>query len=175
MTRSNLLAVITFAVVFAAGVMVGKLGWRGTPDDASDGAWIAEHLNLDAKQRDAVRKIWLEQLSSVSSGSAATWENVERQREQKVRAILDSDRQRAAYDEIVAWYAVEVKAFRNKVNESQKAAEEQTKALLNASQRERFERLVSDRNRRQARPVPLPKPVSDIRPATSGSPDALVP
>jgi Spy/CpxP family protein refolding chaperone len=168
MTRSNLLAVISFAAVFAAGLFIGQRGWGGARgDDAANpsGSWLASHLDLNSSQREAVRKIWSEQFTAATDPTGR-WLQVERDRDAKVRAILTTAAQQKAYDEIVAWHRAQAEAFRSENARLHRKAEEQTRAILSPPQRDKFERLVADHARLQisgARPPTLP--VGDVRPA----------
>jgi hypothetical protein len=175
MTRSNLLALVSFAAVFAAGLFVGQRGWLGGGGGGtSNDSWLAGHLDLSQKQREEVRQIWMKQLSATTIDSSKLWLQFEERRDERVRALLTTPEQRAAYEEIVADHRKAAAEFRSHLADSHRAAEEATKKILNPQQRERFEKLVEDRSRGQASAGfrPLGVPVGDVRPAATAPKDA---
>jgi hypothetical protein len=88
MTRSNALAVISFAVVFVAGFFVGQLGWGGMGSANRDGfvGSLASHLDLTTDQQQKVRAIWSEQLTLTSPTAVEDrWTKAEEARDEAVK------------------------------------------------------------------------------------------
>jgi len=169
MTRSNVVAVISFAVVFAAGFFVGHLGWGG------NGGGRPSELDLSQPQREAVRKIWNEQLTRTTKEAAERWDAAERARDEAVRKLLKPE-QLPAYNAIEADHQARAKQFGADLIQTQLDAENRTRQLLSPQQRERFDKLVAERGSGSARVTVAPPgvPVSDLRavPPTTQPKDA---
>jgi Spy/CpxP family protein refolding chaperone len=164
MTRSNVVAVISFAVVFAAGFLVGQLGWgsAGRPMRAGVGS-LTSQLDLTPPQQEAVRRIWSNQLSATTAEAARRWKQAEDERDAAVRKLLTPG-QLPEYSKIVARHQERAKEFRADLIHSQSDAENRTRELLSPTQRDRFEKLIEERRADSARASgpPAGVPVSDV-------------
>jgi Spy/CpxP family protein refolding chaperone len=170
MTRSNVVAVISFAVVFAAGVFVGQLGWGGAHGSGSrHDSSLTSQLDLTPTQRQAVRQIWNEELEQTTRAAAKRWEDAETARDAAVRSLLTPD-QLKAYDKIEASHRERAIKFRSELLQMQLDAEAKTRSQLSPQQREKFDKLVTERGpiHASAPTLPLGMPVGDVRavPAT---------
>jgi Spy/CpxP family protein refolding chaperone len=169
MTRSNVVAVISFAVVFAAGCFVGQLGWGAGKAMRGGGGSLTSQLDLTPPQQQAVRKIWNEQLKTTTSVAEERWKQAEDARDAEMRKLLTPG-QISEYEKIEAAHQERARAFRVDLLQSQSEAENRTRELLTPSQREKFEKLIAERRSGSARGslVPPGVPVSDVRqmPAT---------
>src|SRR5690348_2513527 len=113
MTRSNVVAVISFAVVFAAGFFVGQLGWADVRSGGTghDAASLTSQLDLTPTQQQEVRRIWNEHLRQTTTGAADRWKNAEDERDAAVRKLL-TPAQLPAYDKIAARHRERATEFR---------------------------------------------------------------
>jgi Spy/CpxP family protein refolding chaperone len=166
MTRSNVLAVISFAVVFAAGFFVGQLGWNANRVLHHGGASLASQLELTPRQQEDLRKIWNEQLTDTASAAEKRWEEAEDARDAAVRKLLTPD-QLKAYNAIEAEHRERAGAFRAELLRKQLDAEARTRSLLTPPQREKFDKLVGERgDAAAALAIPPGIPVSDVAATT---------
>ena len=164
MTRSNVVAILSFAVVFAAGFFVGQLGW-GAGATKGGGATLTSQLDLTPGQQEEIRKIWSEQLSFTKRTAEQRWNDAEKERDAAVRKLLTPD-QLTKYVQIEAEHRAAANAFRSELLQKQLDAEAKTKSLLSPSQREKFDKLVGERGQRGELAIPAGVPVSDVHPAT---------
>jgi hypothetical protein len=170
MTRSNVVAVISFAVIFAAGFFVGRLRWTGAAEQSRpDGGWLTSQLDLTPTQREAVRQIWNEQLNVTTIGAPKRWEDAERERDAAVRQLL-TPQQLLEYEKIAAHHRERAAEFRDELLRMQLDAEAKTRSQLSPQQRERFDKLIAERGSGSARALMASPgvPVNDVRavPAT---------
>jgi Spy/CpxP family protein refolding chaperone len=170
MTRSNVVAVISFAVVFAAGCFVGHLGWVGMQGTGSrNDASLTSRLDLTPAQQQEVRKIWNEQLKQTTTAAADRWKNAEDERDAAVRKLL-TPAQLPDYNKIEARHRERATEFGADLHRMQLDAEAKTRLQLSPDQREKFDKLVTERGSGSAGATMPPGgvPVSDVRarPAT---------
>ena len=130
MTRSNVVAILSFAVIFAAGFFVGQLGWAGSAN-RSDGASLTSQLDLTPKQQEEIRKIWSEELSETTRATEKSWAEAEAARDAAVRKLLTPDQLKAVQPDRDG-HRAGATAFRSELLRKQLDAEAKTKSLLYA-------------------------------------------
>lgn len=161
MTRPSPFTLLALAVAFAAGVLVARTWLKPPPvqppsGGGSDGTWLTSQLNLRPDQRDALRQIWSEH---VSTGAERTRRRdaLMAEREQTVRNMLAGDQQEA-YDRLLREQDGLLQAVQFEYQQSRQAAEQKTRQVLDANQQQTFERIIAEFATHDPKP-PAPTPV----------------
>jgi len=147
MTKTRTVLIISFLVIFAAGVGVGLfVGWRTRP--RRRGSRLARELDLTQKQREQMRKIWTESLRGAPRQAIGERrQELREERDQAFQDLLD-DKQKAQHKLITEEYSrkqTELSEERKKLFQD---AVEKTKLILSESQRKKYEELLKSRGGR---------------------------
>jgi Spy/CpxP family protein refolding chaperone len=158
------LFLLTFVVALIAGATAGIFASRVGPlargeRRAGDGpgpGHLADQLDLSDDQRDRMREIW-EVARDQSRRYVSDLERLQKGRDQELVDLLN-DQQKAQYETIAKKYADQFVNLATKRDETFQAAVEKTKGILNPQQREKYEKLLSERG------GPPPPPGRDLLP-----------
>src|SRR5437763_1451776 len=162
MRKINLLILFCAIVVFAAGALVGMVGQRAVARPNTDPSpritvgrsRITEELSLTPDQREKIQAIW--SVAVVKAGPPPTdrVRALEKEREQAILALLTDD-QKARYNQTIADFRQKLDTLHQPARAAFTEAEEQTKPLLDSTQRAKYEEILKRRPHRRNSPVPL--------------------
>ncbi len=147
MTKIKTVLIISFLVIFAAGVGVGLfVGWRTRPHRG--GSRLTRELNLTQKQREQMRKIWTESYRGAARQAIRERkQELRKERDQALQNLLD-DKQKAQYQQITEEYSRKQAELSEERKKLRQDAIEKTKLILSESQRKKFEELLKKRGDR---------------------------
>jgi len=156
---TRVVVIIGFLVAFAAGFVVGtgRAGsghTNGGPSGAGsttrpsgrDRGWMERELNLNAEQKDRMKEIWADFARGGPREHEEKRRQLRRQRDEEIAALIrpeemgEYDKIQNRYDDAVAGLD---KEMRRKFDERVK----QTKEILTPEQREKYEKILKDRER----------------------------
>lgn len=149
MTKTKMILLVSFVVVFAAGATVGLLIGRPseTPRRRSR---ISSDVALTPEQREQMRTIWSELMRATTRQYYERRQGLQKERDEAALALLTED-QRERHEELMQEYEqkfAELAAERNKAFEE---ATERTKAMLTEPQRKKYEELMQHQRSRWSR------------------------
>jgi len=144
MKKTKVILVTAFLLVFAAGLVVGRMSREvrlraERPDSA-----VARELGLTAQQREQMRKIW-EGMRPLMKQHREARLAARKHREQRVRSLLNED-QLQGYERIDREYQQELKRLDAERRAAFEQAQEKTRAILTPQQQKKF-RAFRDRFR----------------------------
>ncbi len=187
MGRIKGILVIAFLVVFGAGLMVGLVRGRSTaiappapPTLHGRGSFLVAELGLFPDQEEKMHKIWSEVTKNGPAGTHRM-DEIEKQREQSIRALLHEDQQ-AQFEELMKEHQARVDAFHAEMRQRMEEAERRTREILTDAQRVKFDEITKrrhDHEREGGRmhgfmpPSPATSTSADVSPQTA--PAALQP
>ncbi len=158
---ARIMVIIGFLVAFAAGLTVGR-EMRRTPilakapadpttrastgpasrGSRSPGGWFASQLNLSPDQQKKMDAIW----SEVARGGRQEMDKgrdaLGKQRDEAILALVGPDN-KPAFDKIQKDYQDEQRAMERTMRGRFEKAVEETKAVLDPEQREKYEKLLA--------------------------------
>lgn len=144
------LIVAAAALALGAGVSGGMLMARlpaGHAADASASASpaapLAEQLSLTAVQRKEMQRIW-EDVRRTANDCLEDGRVLQRQREDSLIGLLN-DEQKSRFEKIAQDYADRFRKLSRERNQAFAKGVEETRAILNPSQRTQYEAILSDR------------------------------
>lgn len=147
MARSRIVLFLAVVLMLGAGFVLGRISVRmhdGPPRDDGRPSWLADQLDLTRDQRGKMDAIWAaakQQIGKTFDERRAVGE----ERDKAIESLLD-DKQRAAYADILK-NADDRRAAIGKEREAiVQEANERSRELLDARQKERWEAMT-----RQAR------------------------
>ena len=139
MTKARVIVVICFVLTFiagvAAGLIVGRFG-----KTTQRGSWLTRELKLTPEQREKMRQIWSQSMTSFPKQREQRNALV-KEREERIHALLNKD-QRVKYDEVMRDYANKSAALADERKKQFEAAQEQTKQILTEEQQRKYEELM---------------------------------
>ena len=175
---AKIMVVIGFLIAFAAGLAVGvemrrpSLAQGPTPVEPptrttgpstrgsrSPGGWFASELKLSPDQRKKMDAIWSEVARGGREEMDKERDALRKQRDEAILALVGTDN-KTKYDDIQKKYRDDQQAMERKMRGRFEKAVEETKAILDDEQREKYEKLLaryrppSDRDGRGSRSGP---------------------
>jgi Spy/CpxP family protein refolding chaperone len=144
-TKTKIIVLVSFALVFAAGTAVGILVQRSAPKPRHRPEPFAG-LDLSAQQREQMREIWSERTGPGRPQMSERRRELEEEREEAFRALL-TEAQEEQYEALIQEYE---EKFAELYLERRKAFEEKlerTKEILTEPQREKFEEFIEEGKR----------------------------
>jgi Spy/CpxP family protein refolding chaperone len=148
MTRTKVILLLSFLLVFAAGISLGVLltrwGRHGRPR-----SWLTTELNLTRDQQDQMRKIWSEVMGASSRQHAERRSALMQQRDQAILALL-SETQRQDYEAIQQDYARKMDELAAEMKQAFDEAVGRTRRLLSPEQAAKYDALMA---RQRERPM----------------------
>jgi Spy/CpxP family protein refolding chaperone len=143
---------VSFLAAFAAGLVVGVRweSWRApslpsatTRPAGPANSWLALELGLSADQREKMHRIWSETLGQRHEREERR-RQLSRERDEALAALFGPENQ-ARYEELQNRFLEQRAALDREGQESFQRAVDQTKQILNAQQREKYETILKDR------------------------------
>lgn len=161
MRKTNFLIVFAAAVVFAAGAFVGMVGQRAAAKTSDAPAFVlpgrsrlTEELHLDAEQQKKIGAIWSAAVVKAGPPPTDSVRVLEKERELAILNLL-SDDQKKQYNQVIDEYRRKIDSLHQRARAAFTEAEEQTKVLLDPTQRAKYEEIIKRRPHRRNSPVPL--------------------
>jgi hypothetical protein len=149
-TRIEILLVGLTVLALSAGVVAGMLASRlpaasSTAEPAPPGASVAlsDELQLNAQQREQMRKIW-EPVRSHIRQRFTDAEDLQRQRDQALLALLN-DEQKAKFEKISKQFAEKFAEINDAREKTFQSAVAQTMSILDENQRAKYQDIIRDR------------------------------
>ncbi len=163
---AKIMVVIGFLVAFAAGWTVGREMRRGpalahgpadpmnptapmrstsgpaTRGSRSPAGWFASQLNLTPEQQKKMDAIWSEVARGGRQEMDTRRDALRKQRDDAILALVGPDN-KPAYDKIFKDYQDQQRATEREMRGRFEKAVEETKALLEPEQREKYEKLLA--------------------------------
>ena len=131
-----------FVVALGTGVLVG-MGWahQVSPHDRT-WSWLTEELKLTPEQSEKIKVIWSDMLQGPGSRPGGDARRAaQKERDEAIVAMLTPE-QKSTYDKIVDKYSQQVAEINKARDLAFQAAVEKTKAVLDDSQRAKYEDLL---------------------------------
>ncbi len=152
MTKTKLIMLICFLVAFAAGTAVGVLVGRSAraPRHRSR---LSRELDLTGPQREQMRKIWFELMSSARRDERGRRQALRTERDEAVQGLLVEE-QREQYEKVMQDYSRKSEELAQERRQLFQEAVEETKKILTESQRKKYEELLEKRKGRGRRRHP---------------------
>ena len=147
--RTNLLMLATFIVALSAGVGGGVVLSRHLsltaiqPVSAPDHSSLAEDLQLSAEQREQMRRIW-EGAQVRGKIYYDEVQKLQKGRDDEMVALLNVE-QKARFEKIAHDYADRFSDLINRREAMFDDAVNETRKILNPTQRERYEQILRNR------------------------------
>ena len=162
MRKINLLILFCAVVVFASGALVGMVGQRAVAKPNTDPSprvivgrsRITEELALTPDQKEKIQAIWSAAVVKAGPPPTDRVRVLEKEREQAILDLL-SDEQKTKYNQTIADFRQKLDTLHQPARAAFTEAEEQTKPLLNPTQRAKYEEILKRRPHRRNSPVPL--------------------
>jgi Spy/CpxP family protein refolding chaperone len=141
MSRAKTIVLASFLTAFVAGVALG-VAVGGETKSSRHGSFWADKLNLTSGQREQMHEIW-----SSACGRAGNYrqqsEAIELQRDEAIRQVLATD-QLDQYKQILKDHSDKLDEMRQSRRDIFAQCRERTKEILDDSQRQEYERLLSE-------------------------------
>ena len=159
MTR--LIVVIAFAVAFAAGLTVGRqhtlpasIAEPTTRGSHRGGGWLTSQLNLSSEQQKIMDGIWSATANRGGREMDQQRRQLRKERDEAVAGLIKLE-DKPAYEAVMKRYADAGAELDREWRDRFEKAVEQTKAMLNAEQRSKYEELLAQRaaDRSSSRPA----------------------
>jgi Spy/CpxP family protein refolding chaperone len=149
--KGNSLLMMVFALALGAGVLAGALAARlpsarstpAAPASSTPASPLAEALGLTPEQHEQMRKIW-EGVRESMRDSFDRAQELQKDRDQQVFALLTPEQQ-AAYNKITRAHRDELERLERQRRELFQNAVTRTKAMLNGTQRQKYDAILKDR------------------------------
>ncbi|MDB5299598.1 MAG: hypothetical protein JWO87_1261 [Phycisphaerales bacterium] len=152
MIRLKLVMLLGFALMFVAGLAVGRAKRvvpLAKPADAQPASSIiGKELNLTPEQREQMKKIW-EPVGH--HPEPAEYKEADRQRDESIRSLMSED-QRTQYDQIVHDHDAKIAALRAEHETAMRAAEAESRAILTEAQQKTFDQMIKEHGHRHGPP-----------------------
>jgi cell division protein ZapA (FtsZ GTPase activity inhibitor) len=139
-TRTRLLVVLSFAIAFAAGVSLGAVVSRPQPRPHGP-SWLAEQLHLTPEQQKQMGQIWSGLMQKMRA-NAERRRAMQSDREEAIRALMNTPELQKQYDAIVQQYEQERSDLAQEGGRAQEDAKQQTLKILDEDQRKKWEQLM---------------------------------
>jgi Spy/CpxP family protein refolding chaperone len=149
-TKTKVILLVSFAVVFAAGAAMGRL-LAPQERERRRGFGPAEELGLTPEQGEQMRAIWSEVFSRLRKEHGNRRQELARERGEAVRELL-TEEQREQYDGVFEEYERELRGLEEQRDAAVEEAVERTKEILTPEQREKYEEMLSRMRQLSGRP-----------------------
>jgi len=151
MTR--IVVTLGFLVAFAAGVVVGlRPSQSPQPTSRLDRhrGWLAEELNLDARQQQELDRIWSETAFRGRHEREEQRRELARQRDEAIAALIRPE-DRPKYEAVKEEYSRQKEQLDREVRIAFETAVEKTRQILTPEQRSKYEELLERHQRERGR------------------------
>jgi len=163
-TRTKIALLLSFALVFASGVVVGRLAWRRPP--RRHRSWLSDELNLTPEQREQMREIWSNAMRGLAPQLGSRRRALSEEQQQAIDELLNPE-QLQEYKNILEEHERARRSLAEQREEAFRDAVERTKQILTPDQREKYEEMMSRMRERGPRWGP---PDGNRRPRRGGPP-----
>lgn len=139
MNKMRLLMVCLFAVALGTGLAVG-MGYSHRPYPKDRESWLADQLKLSPEQSKQMKDIW----SAMMGGPSRSFDKRHEFAKERDEAIfkLIPETAKPEYQKILERYNQQVAELSKERDAAFQAAVEKTKAILNETQRARYEEIM---------------------------------
>ncbi len=145
MMKTRLVLTAAFVLVFAAGGSLGLvLARRPAPHERGPGSWLTQELNLNAEQREQMKKIWSEAMGDGFRRDGEQRRSFSQQRDQQIRDLMTPEQQ-AKYDAIQQEYAKHLEELSQQRKARFEEAVARTKKILTPQQVVKYEEMLKQR------------------------------
>jgi len=144
MTRTRVILLVSFLMVFAAGVALGTLV-AATTHLSTRQSYLSRKLDLTPEQRQQVQEIWSGAVNVGRQRPAERRKAIRKEHEEAVRQMLTED-QKVPYEEMLRGYSSKLAALEDEKKQLFQEAVTRTKAILDDRQREEYEAFLKKRN-----------------------------
>ncbi len=145
MKKTRWMIGLVFVVAFAAGLSSALLGRQYVAEAPRQrGAWMTAELNLSAEQEKQMQQIWGQMGRSGSQEEGEKRRALQRQRDEAIAALIPAERQ-AELEKVLAEYQAQMNELAQQRQQRFQQAVEQTKAMLSAEQRLKYEEILARR------------------------------
>lgn len=148
MSRQILWTVLVFVVALGSGIVIGRnMAQRGVVErPAKEGSWLEQELKLTPEQREKMKAIWQEMVPGGGRGGPGAGRHDGRrqlfkERDDAIAALVPAER-KADYDAVLAKFEQQMQELGKERERAFAKAVEQTKAILNAEQRAKYEEIL---------------------------------
>jgi len=145
MTRTKVILLVSFLVIFAAGVSVGMLLSRPAKAGSSH-QHLREVLNLSPDQSEQMKKIWSDVMESGFRAQGERRSQYAQQRDEAVQALLTAE-QRAKYDAVQQEYSKRMDELSAERKKKFEQAVAMTKKILTPEQAIQYDEWMKQRER----------------------------
>lgn len=129
---------------FAAGTSVGVLWERSEKHPPTDEGWLAE-LNMTSEQRTKIKAIWSEAMATASwQAQREKREVIQKERDDAIKIMITADAAQK-YEETMRIAKEKQNELAQQSKKTMDEAYEKTKALLNETQRVKYDELRQKR------------------------------
>jgi len=139
MSKPKILLLISFVMVFCAGVSIGAFV-RGSRSGHHEPTWLADELGLTSDQQREMKEIWEPVRNNAREYPSQQRRELSEKRDRAVRELLHED-QVGRFDEIVATYKREKEELIKEWRAPFEEAMGKTKRMLSDEQFRKFEEL----------------------------------
>ena len=147
--KITVVLVLMFVLTMAAGVVMGRLVSREPRPHGPvqrvavvGVSPLSEELQLSAEQREQMRPIW-EEARDIARSCAADGEQVQRQHEEQLKALLTEDQKRR-YEQISQENHRKIADLDEKRKDAFRQAVERTRKILREDQWHAYEQIISN-------------------------------
>lgn len=152
MIRTRVVLILAFVLAAAAGGALGLVANRAL-ERRERGSWLGRQLDLTAHQREQMRRIWSDAMRRAREDVFEQRMELWRQRQGEIESLL-TEEQKSKYDAIIQKFEQRQEELNRKRHAIFQRAHEQTREILNESQRKQFDRMLKQRPGRQRGPGP---------------------
>ena len=150
MTKTKLIVVASFLVVFVAGALLGVLLGR-LVRHPRQGFSLSRELNLTAEQRDKMQEIWSNAMGPAGHDYGERRREFQKERDDAVKALLN-DEQKLRYEELMQEYARKMTVLSEERKKPFEQAQALMKQMLTPPQLKKYEDLLKRRTEGGGRP-----------------------
>lgn len=142
MNQLKAVILLGFALMFAAGLAVGRSRTPAAQPPASDDAFghLREQLNLSPAQHEQIQKIWRDARSHADT-LAHQIHDADHNRDDAIKQLLTPE-QRQAFDKIQQERDARITALRGEMAHTMQDAEKNVRALMTPEQLKKFDEIA---------------------------------
>lgn len=147
MPRQAFWMIAIFVIALGAGLLAGysflpsRPPHEVPPSPEGERSWLKTELNLTDEQADKIKAIWSELLRNGGPRHGDARRQTQKERDDAIVALLTPE-QKKEYDKIAAKYNDRMNEANRQREAAFQQAIEKTKALLNETQREKYDSLM---------------------------------
>jgi hypothetical protein len=140
-TKARVLVLVSFGLVFGAGIAVGMLVGPRPPRRRDPGSWLSRELGLSAAQREQMQEIWSGAMGLAPAGGPGQRGTPMGERQRRVRDLL-TETQLLEYEQIQSDFEAEFMRMAEERRAAFERAVERTKEILTPGQRGKYEAML---------------------------------